>query len=265
MAQYSAINQSGQNSPFQHPNESTGFIAPASAQKKRTSPWIKFGLPVAILVIVGAVLGGVLGSRAAKNGGKLSSSSNSNSGSGSSSSSGDGPGGNVAGGAAVGLFATATNSEFMVPVYPSATNTAAFGTPTFAASATNTWPAETFSPANPAPTSLRPDRPYLIAPAWKWKALPNLIANDPYMKSWNDTIFGNATDWFNADPVPYFMDGSSGILDVARQTKERIKAFGYAYRLTNDTKWANRMYKELQVCCLLSFHVSIPLLNQTSH
>ena len=48
------------------------------------------------------------------------------------------------------------------------------------------------------------------------------------------------------------MDGSSGILDNARDIKMRIKAFGYVYRLTNDTKWADRAYQELEVsqfCC----------------
>ena len=43
------------------------------------------------------------------------------------------------------------------------------------------------------------------------------------------------------------MDGSSGILDNAREIKERIKAFAYVYRLTNDTKWLDRTYSELQV------------------
>ena len=43
------------------------------------------------------------------------------------------------------------------------------------------------------------------------------------------------------------MDGDSGILDNAREIKMRIKALGYVYRLTKDTKWADRAYKELQV------------------
>lgn len=43
------------------------------------------------------------------------------------------------------------------------------------------------------------------------------------------------------------MDGDSGILDNAREIKMRIKAFAYVYRMTNDTKWVDRAYKELQV------------------
>jgi len=126
---------------------------------------------------------------------------------------------------------------------------AAFSTPTFRSAGNDvpSWPQETFQPANPSPTSVRPDRPRLIAPAYKWVALPNLIAQDPYLKGWNDTIFGNATDYFNSPPVPYFMDGDSGILDVAREIKQRLKAFAYVYRLTNDTKWVDRAWSEIQV------------------
>jgi len=93
----------------------------------------------------------------------------------------------------------------------------------------------------------RPDRPRLIAPAYKWQALPTLIQNDPYLKGWNDTIFGNATAYFSLDPVVYHLDGDSGILDNARETKMRIKAFAYVYHMTNDTKWVDRCWAEVQV------------------
>lgn len=129
------------------------------------------------------------------------------------------------------------------------TNAAAFSTPTFNPSNTAfAWPQDPFSaPSNPSPTSLRSDRPRLIAPAYKWAALPGLIAKDPYLKSWNDTIFGNATTYYSLPPVQYFMDGSSGILDNAREVKMRIKAFAYAYRMSNDTKWVDRAWSEIQV------------------
>ena len=129
------------------------------------------------------------------------------------------------------------------------TNTAAFTTPTFHESSNSdlAWPKDPFQPAKPAPTSARSDRPRLIAPSYKWDALPQLIKNDPYLKFWNDTIFGNATQYYGLDPVKYFMDGSSGILDNAREIKMRIKAFAYVYRMTNDTKWVDRAFVELLV------------------
>ena len=42
------------------------------------------------------------------------------------------------------------------------------------------------------------------------------------------------------------MDGDSGILDNAREFKMRIKAFAYAYRVTGDTKWVDRAWREIQ-------------------
>jgi hypothetical protein len=44
--------------------------------------------------------------------------------------------------------------------------------------------------------------------------------------------------------------GPSGILDNAREVKMRIKAFAYVYRMTNDTKWVDRTWAELQVSLL---------------
>ncbi|PBK74963.1 hypothetical protein ARMSODRAFT_906138 [Armillaria solidipes] len=226
-------------------DSAAGLVTPP---KKGISNWIKFGVPVAILVIVGAVLGGVLGSRAANK-------NNNNGGSGGSSS-GASSGGNApadpsaaaSAEQAIGIYATATNSYYMVPLYPSTTNTAAFTTPTILDTTDPkfSWPKDSFAPTDASATTVRSDRPRLIAPAYKWNALPTLIQNDLYLKQWNDTIFGNATAYYNLPPVVYHMDGASGILDNAREIKERIKAFAYAYRMTNDTKWSDRCWLELQ-------------------
>ncbi|KIY45778.1 hypothetical protein FISHEDRAFT_48820 [Fistulina hepatica ATCC 64428] len=250
-AQYDSIhsNQSPNLNPYgsgdPYYNESTGYITPARPPRKGVSPWIKFGIPVLVAVIVAAVVGGVLGSRAA-NDSKTSSKTAA-------------AGSNITAAATdasaavtikeeVGRYATATNSEWMMPIYPSTTNTAVFTTPTFISSNDSAiaWPTDPFQPSNPQPTVVRTDRPRIIAPKYKWEALPTLIANDPYLKGWNETIFGNASDWYSQDPVAYYMDGDSGILDVARRVKERIKAWGYVYQMTNDTKWVDRAWTELK-------------------
>ena len=72
--------------------------------------WIKFGVPVGILVIAGAVVAAVLATR---HHGHNSSSSSKNSGSPAAASSA------ISAKNAVGVFPTATNTEFMVPLYPS--------------------------------------------------------------------------------------------------------------------------------------------------
>jgi len=109
------------------------------------------------------------------------------------------------------------------------------------------WPSDTFTPSNPSPTSVRSDRPRLIAPKYKWDVLPDRISKDAYLKSWNDTIFQNAAAYYALSPVVYHMDGASGILDNAREIKMRIKAFAYVARITQDTKWVNRTWAEIQV------------------
>jgi len=218
-------------------NESTGYITPHPVKKRGISNWIKIGVPVLVVVIVGAVLGGVLGSRKA-------ASAQSAGTDGTGSNSGSNAGGSKSGS---GRYATATNSLYLVPLYPSTTNTALFTTPTFSSSKSQLeWPQDQFQPSSPDVLTTRPDRPRLIAPAYKWQALPNLIKSDPYLRLWNSTIFGNATQYLSAQPVQYFMDGDSGILDNSREIKMRIKAFGYVYRLTNDSKWADRAFAELE-------------------
>lgn len=235
---YQSANASPYGAGDPYYNNSTGYL-PAQKPKKGLSPWIKFGVPVAILVIIAVVVGAVVGTKKS-NDNKSAAAASDPSAAASSA---------INAKTSVGRFAVSTDSEFMMPVYPSTTNTALFTTPTFISTDDSglAWPKDPFQPSSPAPTSVRTDRPRLIAPSYKWSALPELIKNDPYLKGWNETIFGNASTWNSMPPVPYFMDGSSGILDVCRQVKERVKAFAYVYRMTNDSSWVDRTWTELLV------------------
>lgn len=70
------------------------------------------------------------------------------------------------------------------------------------------------------------------------------------MSYWNETIFANATKFYEDNPTNYSIDGCpscSGVLDVAREVQLKIKHWGYAYKLSNDTKWADRAWRELEV------------------
>lgn len=120
MANYGSLNKSQQGLNANHPYaagdpyyaESTGFITPQQAVKKRgMSNWIKFGVPLLIVVVVAAVLGGVLGSRKSNNDAATSTSGNSS------------DSGTHGSGAALDLsdsrFATATDSKYLEPLYPS--------------------------------------------------------------------------------------------------------------------------------------------------
>jgi len=223
-----------------YPSQSQHYLPARPAQKKGTSKWIKIGIPVAVIVIAAAVVGAIFAIRAHNNASASSSG-------GSGGSSGGAPGSQND----IGVFPTGLNTWFL-PAYPSTTNQAAFTSPTFTPTedAVLSWPSDPHTFANPpSPTQVRPDRPRIIAPAYKWAALPNLVQKDPYMKMYHNQILTNASQYYALPPVVYFLDGASGILDVARNVKERIKAFGYVYRMTNDTKWADRAWLELQNAC----------------
>jgi hypothetical protein len=107
-----------------------------------------------------------------------------------------------------------------------------------------------YSFSDPTSLAVRAEHPLLFAPSYKWSCLPKLIAADSYMAYWNDTIFTNATAMYELTPTNYSIDGClscSGVLDVGREVQLRIKHWGYAYKISNDTKWADRAWLELQV------------------
>jgi hypothetical protein len=89
--------------------------------------------------------------------------------------------------------------------------------------------------------------PRLFAREQKWAALPRLMSDDPYLGEWNDIIFRRAEELLNLTPVNYRADGTSGALDVAREVQLRIKHWAYAYCLSKDIRWKERIYQELLV------------------
>jgi len=138
--------------------------------RKGVSPWVKLGLPVALVVIIGAVLGGVLGTQLNKGSSNVSNRANPSSSSLSPQESSSIAASISSAKVNLGRFATGTDS-FGLPVYPSTTNPAIFGTPTFVSqSPSAAWPTDTFKPSNPTPTNVRADRPRLLAPKYKWNA-----------------------------------------------------------------------------------------------
>ena len=107
-------------------------------------------------------------------------------------------------------------------------------------------------PSPPSNTSIR-DHPRLIAPAYKWTALTTggLIANDPYLKFWNQTIVNNASLTLGESTprrTPRTVDCRDPVCyDPSRIIKMKVKNWAYAYRITNETKYADRVWLELQV------------------
>ncbi|WVN85424.1 uncharacterized protein L203_100570 [Cryptococcus depauperatus CBS 7841] len=222
-------------------------------QKKRKKwPWI-IGIIILILVIVGAVLGGVLGSKSKKDD---KTKSDPHSGNSSDSNTGLPSGVTIGSGAATGTgangeryLAVATDG-YMLPVYQTGTATAGYTSPTTLSdpSPKDSWPSDPKPPSNSTSGIRAHPR---LAPGYKWEALTSggLIENNPYFKYWNATIVQNASSTLNNDPTPYNIDGGldgSGVLDVAREIKVKVKNWAYAYKVTNETKYADRVWLELK-------------------
>lgn len=237
----------------QHRNAATNNAATYSyAKPKRgVSKWIKFGIPLLILIIAGAVVGGIFGARAAKD--NNSNSSGGSSGGSGGTSSGSTP--NVQGAALSAAQQAAKNGGNNMLFYQ---GTDPYGNPAFVSSnvdtsapayngvAHNQSCADSWTPTNSL-TNLR-SHPRIMTTQAQWDCLPTKIANDAYLTVWNTTIFNNATNWASEPPVAYIADGGfggSGILDVSRNIQQRVKAWAYAYKLSKNTMYKDRLYREL--------------------
>ncbi|BGP15469.1 hypothetical protein JCM10213v2_003448 [Rhodosporidiobolus nylandii] len=205
--------------------------------KRKVWPWI-VGAIILIAVILGAVLGGVLGSRAADDNNSKSDSDNAGNANAATRTKGSG---------GFAIVPTATD-QYGNPMYPTTTGSARIAEPTVLSNASLSC-GDDPSASSISLDSPRTSHPLLIAPDYRWSCLPKLIAADSYMFSWNDTIFTNATKFYDMSPTNYSIDGGltgSGVLDVAREVQLRIKHWAYAYKLSNDTKWVDRVWREVQ-------------------
>ncbi|KAH7382530.1 chondroitin AC/alginate lyase [Phaeosphaeria sp. MPI-PUGE-AT-0046c] len=92
---------------------------------------------------------------------------------------------------------------------------------------------------------VRNSHPRLFATPEMWLKLPELIARDPYLARWNQTIFDKAQVLHDKPTVSMTSLGSSGKLDEAREVQLRIKHWAYVYRLTKQNRWKNRIWQEI--------------------
>ncbi|KAK0557369.1 hypothetical protein OC846_000588 [Tilletia horrida] len=238
-------------------------------RRKGLPRWAKIAIPIALLIIVAAVVGGVVGGIVGNKNKNSDSngSGNGNSGSGGSPTAGTSPGAgairSVTNSYSNALIAAASKAAqagggndltftgtdvYGNPVFKTGNN---LGTPSSANSRRRALPSCGADPANLSGSlsNLRP-HPRIIAPDYEWQCLPSRINSDAYLTIYNATVFANATAWYSMPPTNYSIDGGftgSGILDVSREVQQRVRAWAYAARMTNDTKWVDRTWKELQV------------------
>ncbi|KAG8918540.1 hypothetical protein FRC01_001805, partial [Tulasnella sp. 417] len=129
------------------------------------------------------------------------------------------------------------------PTSQTIADTASAPSPTFVGPPSGS-PTDTFQPPSPQPTVMRPDRPRLIAPPYRWPLLTTLIASDPYLQAWDGTIVSNADQFAQLPPVSPSAN-ETGPYDVPGEVKIRIKTFAYAYRRTSSDIWVTRTWTEI--------------------
>ncbi|SGY78606.1 BQ5605_C008g04899 [Microbotryum silenes-dioicae] len=227
----------------------SGYTEKPTQKKSRKKLCIIISVIILILAIVGGVVGGVVGSRKSHNNSSYSDSAPSSGGSGSSVG-GSSPSlvNTASGGVNHGLLLPTSTDVLGNPLYPTATGSAVISAPTTINDSKVFCQADPYTFANTSSLAVRKEHPLLIAPAYKWDCVRNAIPNNYYLSFWNDTIFQNATKFYDLSPTNYTIDGGlggSGVLDVAREVQLRIKHWAYAYRMTNDTKWVNRTWTEV--------------------
>lgn len=90
--------------------------------------------------------------------------------------------------------------------------------------------------------------PRLFATPEQWLGLPELIARDPFLARWNESIFDKAQALYEKPTVNISSElrlRASGILDEAREVQLRIKNWAYVYRMTKHSRWKHRIWEEI--------------------
>lgn len=93
------------------------------------------------------------------------------------------------------------------------------------------------------------EHPRLFASGDQWDGLAAEISNNNYLQKWNKTIIDRANELYGESVIAYPDDCDVSVgctLEVARYIQLRVKHWAYAYILTNDTKWVDRAWEELQ-------------------
>ncbi|KAK0559775.1 hypothetical protein OC844_004176 [Tilletia horrida] len=213
------------------------------------SKWTKVGVPVALIIIVAAIIGGVVAW-------KLTNNTSINQAAVSSAGANGSPSERVSGYPDNVLQAAAAAASKGGGDHLAFLGTDVYGNPSYLATANSAKPSAggiepggcAADPENPSMTTPR-SHPRLFAPKYQWDCLAGRISHDAYLTIWDYSIMQNASNYFSLPPTNYSIDGGfggSGILDVSREVQVRVKAFAYAFRRTGDPKWVNRTWTELQ-------------------
>lgn len=88
--------------------------------------------------------------------------------------------------------------------------------------------------------------PRIQATAEDFARIREEVKTDVYKKRWSETILAQAEQLLSQEPVIYELRDGERLLQVARDVLSRMYTLGMAYQLTNDKKYSDRAYKELE-------------------
>ncbi len=81
--------------------------------------------------------------------------------------------------------------------------------------------------------------------------------SDPDIYAWAQAVIYTADATMDKDPVFYELRDGSRLLAVSREVLSKMYAYGMAYQITQDQKYADRGFKELKaVCEFMDWHPS---------
>ena len=93
--------------------------------------------------------------------------------------------------------------------------------------------------------NLRSEHPRLMANAEDFEALVRLCEADEQAGQWRDRLRRSAEQLIETPPLQYRIPDGKRLLSVSRAAKDRVLLLSLMYRLTDDARFANRAWLEL--------------------
>ena len=100
------------------------------------------------------------------------------------------------------------------------------------------------SPDEPLKT-LRPEHPRLFASAADWERLKQEIPRQPLLTEWHQDLLRRADDLLTKPAETYRIPDGKRLLMVCRSVLTRTKILAYAFRMTGDARYRERLWVEL--------------------
>jgi len=93
--------------------------------------------------------------------------------------------------------------------------------------------------------TLRPDHPRLLATRADFDRVRNEVVTDPNLSGWWTKIRGEADRTLLLQPVRYEIPDGLRLLSVSRNALNRSYILGFAWQMTGDRKYSDRLAREL--------------------